>query len=277
MSSASNEYQEIKLLLPLFFLLMTIASIIGIVSNSILLGTSDLQDGGSDFQVDDAEKIIRIVTASLLAMIFLLISIFLFIEIGKPDDYTPRVMTAKVDKKIRVIEKNIESHEILLLVGAYILFPIGVGISLVSGGETALVFAGIFVIIAYYTYVTRTGLRENIRRTLVLQSSMSMDELSRIIGKDKRRVKKQLLYMISFEKFPAKYDFVEDVIQYFGKGEIKVASTQNVTVSSNTQSTVQRQSSATTKFPECDYCGATAPVAAATFCAECGASLMPAK
>jgi len=269
----TNE-KKYSLVVPVFFVLFTVASVISIVGNAVQLQSVE-EDSSSN---NNRTISFKIVVSAILTGLFASTAIFAFIEFFEPsvsgNNYKPRLLTQDFEKMLARIVERSESHEILLFIGAFILLPIGLASSLVSGENEQLIFSVIFIVIAYYTYNNRISTRSSIRRALPLNKEITLPELSRLLSKDQKTVRKALLHLISYEGYPAHYDFKSEKIIYGGEllAQTTVIPNQDTVVIEETAETVEEKS-----LVPCAYCGATPLVANAMFCSECGASMIATK
>ncbi|MHA2089898.1 MAG: zinc ribbon domain-containing protein [Candidatus Kariarchaeaceae archaeon] len=265
--------QKITIVIPVFLAFCFIASVFGIVGNALVLGGVDQQPSTSE----EASAILRIVISSLLTLAFLLAIIFTSYEIVKPMNYKPRVITSEIDTHMSKFMRKAETWESLFVVAALFVFPIGLGDALIGGDFWLLPFGAALLGIPIYTYTTREKLRDSLRKILPSNNEIGLQELSRLLSKEAKKVKKEVLYLISFEKFPATYHFDSQIIYYHGE-QIFQKTTQDVPtqdiIASNPP---QARTSESRPSAPCAYCGETPLVPNAKFCSECGASMVSAK
>ena len=174
---------------------------------------------------------------------------------------------------------NLESWEFILILSNFILLPIGLATSLISDGSPYFVTSAITIVIIYFSYSQRIGTRRSIKAILPSQKSISLIDLSKLISKESKLVRKAIVHIVSFENYPATYDYATGMINYHGSSIITPNMDSRViepelTITSKKQ---VKPKVATLKKKPCPYCGEIPIVDHATFCSDCGASLTAAK
>ena len=280
----AKEFGEKKysLIIPVFFVLLTVSATVSIIGNALSLNTSDGGIGIDQSVISNSSQntiIFKIVLSAILAALFLLLAIFGFIEVFEPDRYKARVLTRDLEESLVRIANRSESFEVLLVVTSFILIPIGLANALITNQSEQLIFALVFLVIAYYTYNRRISTREAIKRALPLNPEMDLTGLSSLVSKDKKYVRKALLYLISYEGFSVHYDHITEKIVYAEPQTSTIVSVAAATASTATEEVVQvgTEDRIETELSPCPYCGAAPLVANAMFCSECGASMIATK
>ena len=157
-----------------------IGSLIGIIGNSLLLNSS-VSGFDNDFSSGSQSKefrIFKIVVASILTVVFLLMTIFTLIEVFEPEKYKARLITPKLDTWLQKTYDNLESWDLLLIISNYILIPVGIASSLIQGGPEYFVVSAISLAIVYFSYNQRVGTRKAIRAVLPTHKEISISDLS---------------------------------------------------------------------------------------------------
>ncbi len=261
---------RISAIIPVFTVFLLIASITGIVANGITLDTSDISEQSESDQISIT---IRIVLSSILTLLFLLLTIFATFEVLSPLNHKPIVLTSDVDQLMHNFSKKAESWELMMVISGIFFIPLGLGQSLIKGNAGYIIASCLLLIIPIYTYNNRIKIRESIRKILPTHSNINLNEFSRLIGRDRKNVKKNLLYLISFEKFPARFNFETEQIIYMSTAAAEEA---RITIEPLIgQSSKVGQTSV--ESAPCAYCGEKPLVPNAKFCSECGASMVSAK
>lgn len=259
-----------------------IGSLIGIIGNSLLLNSSvsGFDNDFSSASQSQEFRIFKIIVSSILTLVFLLMTIFTLIEIFEPDKYKAKLITPKLDNWLQNTYDNLESWELLLILSNFILLPVGIASSLIQGGAEYFIVSTISVAIVYFSYSQRIGTRKAIKAVLPTHKEISVRDLSKLISKDPKYVRKAIVQLVSFENYPATYDYISGMVEYKGSS---IAGTSlndrvigsEVKVSAPKSQTPNTAPSASAK--PCSYCGEVPVVPQAAFCSDCGASLVAAK
>ncbi|OLS29460.1 MAG: hypothetical protein HeimC2_00110 [Candidatus Heimdallarchaeota archaeon LC_2] len=270
MAASINKQNKISISIPIFLSLLLMGSIVGIIGNSILLGSSS---------ENEPIRIFKIVVAAIFTLVLLLAVIFSSIEIAEPDGYKAKIFTSKTDKWLQSTYNNLESWEFLLVLSNFILLPIGLATSLISDGSPYFVTSAITMVIIYFSYSQRIGTRKSVKAILPGQESISLTDLSKLISKESKIVRKAIVHLISFENYPASYDYSSGIITYLGSSIISNNLDSRVI---EPELTITRKKQVkpkevTQKKKPCPYCGEIPIVNHAVFCSDCGASLVAAK
>lgn len=278
--SSSSRADKLSIAIPILFTALMIGSLIGIIGNSLLVNSSE---SGFDTEFSSASqskefRIFKIVVSSILTLFFLLMTILSLVEILEPGDYHARIITPNVDNWLQSTYDNLESWELLLILSNFILLPVGIASALIQGGPEYFIVSAISVGIVYFSYSQRVGTRKAIRAALPTHKNISLSELSKLISKDPKYVRKAIVQLISFENFPATYDYASGMITYNGPAPTSVVGRiiePAIPVSSSKAQPTQSPQSSEAK--PCPYCGEIPVVPQAAFCSDCGASLVAAK
>ncbi|MHA2277559.1 MAG: hypothetical protein ACXAC2_17405, partial [Candidatus Kariarchaeaceae archaeon] len=201
MVSSTYRTNKISVIIPIFLIFLMIGALVGIIGNSILLNSSEsvLDSNFVSSSQSKEFRIFKIVVSSILTLLFLLMVIFSFVEIFEPGNYKARIFTPKLDSWIEGIYNNFESWELLLILSNYIILPVGLATALIGGGEEFFILSGIFIVIVYFSYSQRIGTRKAIRAALPANKTISLVDLSKLISKDPKTVRKAIVHMVSFE------------------------------------------------------------------------------
>lgn len=280
--SSYSKADRISIAIPIFFIALMIGSMIGIIGNSLLLNSS-VSGFDNDFSSASQSKefrIFKIVVASILTLVFLLMTIFTLIEIFEPDKYKAKLITPKLENWLQNTYDNLESWELLLVLSNFVLLPVGIASSLIQGGPEYFIVSAIFVAIVYFSYSQRIGTRKSIKAVLPTHKEISIRDLSKLISKDPKYVRKALVHLISFENYPATYDYSSGITVYNGPSSTRDSLNDRVIESEVKTSVTKSQSKSSTQpstAKPCPYCGELPVVPQAAFCSDCGASLVAAK
>ncbi len=270
MAATFTKNEKISISIPIFFFLLMMGSIVGIIGNAILLESS---------VENEAIRIFKIVVAAIFTLVLLLAVIFSSIDIAEPGDYQAKIFTPRVDKWLQNTYDNLESWEFLLILSNYILLPVGLATSLISDGVPYFVTSGITIVIVYFSYSQRIGTRRAIKAVLPSQKTISLTELSKLISKENKIVRKAIMHLVSFENYPATYNYASGMITYHGSTTIS-GNIDSKVIEPELNITKKEQSPSnrmTTSKKPCPYCGEIPLVSNASFCSDCGASLVAAK
>lgn len=280
--SSYSRADRISIAIPIFFIALMIGSLIGIIGNSLLLNSS-VSGFDSDFSSASQSKefrIFKIVVASILTVVFLLMTIFTLIEVFEPEKYKARIITPKLDTWLQKTYENLESWELLLIISNYILIPVGIASSLIQGGPEYFVISAISLVIVYFSYNQRVGTRKAIRAVLPTHKEINIRDLGKLISKDPKYVRKAVIHLVSFENYPATYDYSSEIVTYNGPSSAGISLNDRV-IESEVKTSVPISQSKSTSQPTsakpCPYCGEMPVVPQAAFCSDCGASLVAAK
>ncbi|MHA2253191.1 MAG: hypothetical protein ACXAD7_22710 [Candidatus Kariarchaeaceae archaeon] len=261
---------KISVVIPIFSAFLIISAVVGIIGNAIPLENTDSFSPGNS----EEDYIIRTVISAILTVFFILTTVFTAYEVASPMKYEPKVITDELNAMMYNFTRKAESWEVLLATSSIIILPIGVAKSLLSYDPSYFFMGMIALAIPMYTYNSRMKLRETIRQFIPVNPEIKLRDFSNLISKDPKHVKKAVLYLISYERFPAKYVFEKDLIIYLGERIPQQVPTSEKLAS---QPVHEFPEIPPTHNPECAYCGSKALVNDAKFCADCGASMVAVK
>jgi hypothetical protein len=256
---------------------------------------------------DTASLILKVIGVSLFTLAMLLLTIFSSIELAEPEMTKPRIrtegsvrtvdmsqtakykakfLTKDLDIKIDRFIKKTESWEQMILVFAYFGFPIGISLSIITGNGSlpflALAGAG-FV---YYNVNKRLEFRSHLKSRVSNEGNIKLDKLAKMLDRKEEDVKRELFHLISYEQFPARYDFESNTVIYKkieGDAIVEevtepVVSTRDSEIKTEPVDDIMGSSVPETKQEiTCAFCGAKPTIEDARFCSECGASMVIAK
>ncbi len=247
---------------------------------SLSIHVSDAGSGSNS-----ASLILKIIGVALFTLAMILLTVFSSIELAEPEKYKARFLTEALDNKIDKFIKKTESWEQMILVFAYFGFPIGISLSIITGNgalPSLAIFGAGFV---YYNVNKRLEFRSNLKSTIANEGNIKLDRLAKLLDKKEEDVKKELFHLISYEKFPGRYNFESNTVTY-QKIEDDTAAVETAPIVSSrvTEKVTETVEETTeTSMPEtqqeitCAFCGAKATIEDARFCSECGASMVIAK
>lgn len=254
----------------------------GLEANSWSLSIR-ISEGGSGS--DTASLVLKVIGVSLFTLAMLLLTVFSSIEIAEPDKYKAKFLTEALDKKIDKFIKKTESWEQMILIFAYFGFPMGISLSIITGNSTLPIFALGGAGFVFYNVTKRLEFRSDLRSRIANEGKIKLDKLAKMLDRKEEDVKKELFHLISYEKFPVRYDFESNTVIY-KKIESDVTDTKTAPVVSTRVSEIKTAPVADlseSSIPEtkqeitCAFCGAKATIEDARFCSECGASMVIAK
>ncbi|MFV2014989.1 MAG: hypothetical protein ACC656_06155, partial [Candidatus Heimdallarchaeota archaeon] len=216
--SLSSRTNNISIAIPILFIALMIGSLIGIIGNSLLVNSSEsgFDNNFSSSSQSKEFRIFKIIVSVILTSIFLLLTIFSLIEIIQPGDYRAKIITSKLDNWLLNTYDNLESWELLLILSNFILLPVGIATSLIQGGREYFIISAVSVVIVYFSYSQRIGTRKAIKAALPNHKKISLIDLSKLISKDLKYVRKALIHLASFEKFPITYNYASGMVTYDG-------------------------------------------------------------
>ena len=277
-------YSEVKrysIGIPTMFLFLLISSIVSIIGASLKLNAAIQSTNGYDATSNQPWLALRIVIASIFTVLFLLATILGFIEVGEPQNYKAKVLTKQFEARLQFSVENLETWELVLIMANYLLLPIGIAEALIydSSGYIWMSFISIGIVLWSYNY--RMGTRKAIKLVLPKEGEISLNSLSQIISRDQNRVKKSLMYLVTYENYPATYDFGTQIITYKGEnsqeGQSSYRSPVEDTVVIETPKRNETKNVAKQILKPCPFCDTLPLDPRARFCHDCGASIIPAK
>lgn len=254
----------------------------GLEANSWSLSIR-ISEGGSGS--DTASLVLKVIGVSLFTLAMVLLTVFSSIEIAEPDKYKAKFLTEALDKKIDKFIKKTESWEQMILIFAYFGFPMGISLSIITGNSTLPIFALGGAGFVYYNVTKRLEFRSDLKSRITNEGKIKLDILAKMLDKKEEDIKRELFHLISYEKFPARYDFESNTVIYKNI-ESDVTETKTAPVVSTRVSEIKTAPVADlseSSIPEtkqeitCAFCGAKATIEDARFCSECGASMVIAK
>ncbi len=262
-----------------------------------------ISDAGSD---NTTSLVLKVIGVALFTFAMLVLTIFSFIELAEPElvgarihkegdvrqvklteprKYNSKFLTVDLENKIDKFVKKTESWEQMILVFAYFGFPIGISLSIITGTSPLPFLALAGAAFVYYNVNKRLDFRSNLKVTVENEGKIKLDKLAKLLDRKEEDVKKELFHLISYEKFPVRYDFESGTVIYkkvegdtVAQDDAPIVSTS---VTENITETVEE--TAESSMPEtqqeitCAFCGAKATIEDARFCSECGASMVIAK
>jgi hypothetical protein len=254
----------------------------------------NIDDESSFSQAGQVVKIIAIVLSSILTFVFVVLSVYFWVEALGYEYYEPKVLTLNLERRLSQFVNKTQTWEQFLLSASLVLLPFGLADWLINELDSPIPYLVILiVIVVYFSYNNRNRIYDAIRTILKQQREMSLTRLSELIDRDEKNTKSSLMDMIIYENFPAKINFDTHIVTYHPEGlspedrtmeptepksyvtqESKFAvSREEVTAGKESGSEIEP----TRPLPECAYCGETAITHEAKFCHACGASMTSAK
>ena len=254
----------------------------GLEANSWSLSIR-ISEGGSG--TSDTSLILKVIGVSLFTLAMLLLTVFSSVELAEPEKYKAKFLTKELDHKIDKFIKKSESWEQMILIFGYFGFPIGISLSIITGNGSLPILALGGAGFVYYNVTKRLEFRSDLRSRITNEGKIKLDKLAKMLDRKEEDVKKELFHLISYEKFPARYDFESNTVVY-KEIESDDTVTETATVVSARVSEIKSEPEENLSgsiIPEtkqeitCAFCGAKATIEDARFCSECGASMQIAK
>lgn len=263
---------QLHIAIPIFIIALFMGSLSSVITIGIQLGFSETVR---------SDLIVAEVAASILTLVFLILTIISWLEFTGVTKNIPELKDiifakSRFNKNLHQFFAYGEAIEVGAVILGGLLFIIGVATLQIN---SALLFVGgLFMGIAYNAYFSREKTKLLLRVTLPRYSTVSLKKLSKLIGKDRDKVRKALVELITLENFPADYNIETDSIKYLG------VTVQQPNATTTVQESTTPMQATTTEIPisevqpkVCVYCGEEIIGENPKFCTACGASVAATK
>lgn len=281
------EHTPLHISIPLFFTGLLFGSIGAIITNGIFLSQSSTE-------TVDVTRTLQVVFSSIFTLAFLITAIISWIELIGESNFMPVKISLLADSKLN---KSITTlyhfgeviEQISFSTGAF-LTVIGISTTLTGLGDPFLFFGIVGMAFGYIKFRNRQILMAKMRSLISSNEITNTITLAKKLGVDHSDVIKAVSNLITFESFPARYDFENDMVYYnssqtFSHGQEvnnysePVVSEQIKPATEKTATVVVEQSvsSGGSEPVICPYCGEESITDNPKFCVGCGASMSAAK
>lgn len=219
--------------------------------------------------------VLSIIGNALFTLFMVILTVFASLELVEPKGYHAKILTNDLEKKVAKTMNNTEPWETTIAVLSVIFFPIGVGSYLAGQDSPALYLSILGIFIVYYSVKKRLEFHETIISTLMVNKSMSLDNLVKLVKRKETDVKNAIYYLISHQREPIQLNITTRIVTYSvdEREKSQIANQNNPSRVEEFQVELEEE----IRGISCAYCGTEAIIPSAKFCADCGASMMPAK